>query len=304
MRDVTETSITQAVLDSFAATENPRLRQLMERLTAHLHDFIRDVEPTFDEWRAAIDFLTRTGQICDDRRQEFILLSDTLGVSMLVDAINHRMPDGATQTTVLGPFYVENPPVHPLGANISNGLTGKPLYIEGQVTSAGGEPLPGATLDVWQSDGDGFYDVQLDHIEEEALRARFRCDAEGRFHFWSVVPSHYPIPDDGPVGEMLAATGRHPNRPAHVHFMISHDRHETLITHVFAAGSPYLDDDTVFGVKSSLVADVEAHEPGTAPDGAVMQEAWSRLHYDFGLKQTNRGPDEAGSFRAAAEAGV
>ncbi|TGE01312.1 intradiol ring-cleavage dioxygenase [Methylobacterium nonmethylotrophicum] len=285
MRDFNEHTITQAVVDRFADTPDPRLKTIVTSLVRHLHDFVRDVDLTFEEWQAGIAFLTRTGHLCDQHRQEFILLSDTLGVSMLVDAINHRMPEGATETTVLGPFYVEAAPERPNGADIAGPLEGTPLLVTGSVASAGGRPLAGATVDVWHADEDGAYDVQqLDALGGLAGRAQFRTDAEGRFHFWTIVPAWYPIPDDGPVGDMLKATGRHPNRPAHVHFMIGAEGHETLITHVFAADSPWLDSDAVFGVKNSLIAEFAEHPAGTAPDGRKMDKPYRHLAYDFGLK--------------------
>ena len=287
MRDVDERTITQAVLRSFENTADPRLRQIMTSLTHRLHDFVREIEPTFDEWRACIDFLTRTGQICNDKRQEFILLSDTLGVSMLVDAINHRSPAGTTESTVLGPFFVEGAPKLPLGVDIANGLSGEPLYVEGRVLSASGDPIGGATVNVWQSDGDGYYDVQMPDFDAPALRAQFETDAQGRFRFWSVNPSFYPIPDDGPVGDMLTATSRHPNRPAHIHFVIAKTGFETLITHLFAAGSRYLDNDTVFGVKDSLIVEFAQEEPGFAPDGKALSQSWRSLTYNFGLQPTH-----------------
>jgi hydroxyquinol 1,2-dioxygenase len=286
MRDFDENNITAAVIDRFGDTPDARLKTIMTSLVRHLHDFARDVELTFDEWNAAIGFLTCTGQICDANRQEFILLSDTLGLSMLVDAINHRMPKEATQTTVLGPFYVQNPPEMPLGADLSDGIDGEPLFVHGQVFSAGGGPLAGAIVDTWHSDADGFYDVQKGEDPTLSLRGRFRTDRDGRFHFWSIVPRFYPIPDDGPVGQMLAATKRHPYRPAHVHFMIEAPKHQTLITHVFAAGDRYLDSDAVFGVKNSLIREFTKHDAGTAPDGRRLGRAWRELSYDFGLKQT------------------
>ncbi|MER2266143.1 intradiol ring-cleavage dioxygenase [Methylobacterium oxalidis] len=285
MSNFTEHTITKAVVERFDDTPDPRLRRILGSLVSHLHDFVRDVELTFDEWKFAIEYLTRTGQKCDQHRQEFILLSDTLGVSMLVDAINHRMPEGATETTVLGPFYVVEAPELPSGSDIAGGMTGTPLFVEGVVSSADGMPLSGALVDVWHTDDDGFYDVQqLDALGGLAGRARFRTDAEGRFQFWSIMPTFYPIPDDGPVGEMLKATRRHPYRPAHVHFMIRAEKFETLITHVFAADSPYLDSDAVFGVKSSLVADFAKEEGGTAPDGRSVAGPWRRLTYGFGVK--------------------
>lgn len=282
MRDFDEHNITEAVIERFAGTPDPRLKKIMTSLVQHLHDFVRDVELTYEEWTVAIDFVTRTGQICNDKRQEFILLSDTLGVSMLVDAINHRMPEGATQTTVLGPFYVNDPPEVALGDDVSAGLPGEPLFVEGRVTSASGRPIAGAVVDIWHSDSEGFYDVQTSR--ETALRARLRTSPDGRFHFWTIVPRYYPIPDDGPVGQMLAATKRHPFRPAHVHFMIDAPGHEKLITHVFRAGDVYLDSDAVFGVKNTLIREFTRQPPGVAPDGRRMERSWRKLSYDFGLK--------------------
>jgi hydroxyquinol 1,2-dioxygenase len=259
MRDFDESNITDAVIESLTQTKDARLKTVMTSLVCHLHDFVRDVEPSFEEWNRAIDFLTRTGQMCSDKRQEFILLSDTLGVSMLVDAINHRMPEGTTETTVLGPFFVASAPEEPLGSDIS----------------PDGTPLVGATVDVWQADDDGYYDVQRPELQSSLLRARFRTDADGRFFFRSIMPAFYPIPDDGPVGEMLKALGRHPNRPAHIHFMIAADGYETLITHIFNSESPYLDSDAVFGVKNSLIAAFEKN----ARSGSGRS-----LSYRFGLK--------------------
>src|SRR5215203_2117983 len=209
MRNFDEATITDAVLQRVRSAKDDRIRQVSEALVRHLHAFVREIEPTQAEWEAGIDFLTRTGQMCDDKRQEFILLSDTLGVSMLVDAINHRTPEGATETTVLGPFYVQHAPEHSLGADISGAMEGTPLLVTGTVSAAGGKPLAGAVVDVWHSDNDGYYDVQqLDAIGELAMRARFRTDENGRFWFWSIKPAAYPIPHDGPVGKMLEAQGR------------------------------------------------------------------------------------------------
>ena len=283
MRDFDESTITGAVLDQFADTPDPRLKTIMQSLVRHLHDFVREVEPTFEEWRFAIDFATRTGQMCDEKRQEFILLSDTLGVSMLVDAINHRKPAGATQTTVLGPFYLENAPGLPHGSDISHGLKGEPLFVEAAVSSIDGQPIANAAVDVWQADAEGFYDLQRPELSEPALRGLFRTDEKGRVRFWTIMPSYYPIPDDGPVGNMLNATSRHPNRPAHVHFMIDAPGYETLVTHLFSDESPYLDSDAVFGVKDSLVVHF-AHQPaGAAPDGRMMPTPYRSLRYDFRL---------------------
>lgn len=285
MRDANEYSITEAVLAQFDKTPDERLKALVSSLVRHLHAFVREVEPTFEEWQGAIDFLTRTGQLCDDRRQEFILLSDVLGVSMLVDAINHRQQAGATETTVLGPFHVKGAPQPAHGADIAEGIDGERLLVQGHVISAAdGLSLAGARVEVWGADADGFYDVQRPELAGHALRATFETDSEGRFHFWTVMPAFYPIPNDGPVGQLLAATGRHPFRPAHVHFMISAPGHERLVTHIFANDSPYLESDAVFGVKNSLVEPFESHDPGTAFDGRVMVAPWRGLSRDFGLK--------------------
>ncbi len=283
MRDFDEQNITAAVIDRFGNTPDPRLKKIMTSLIQHLHDFVRDVELTEDEWAQAIDFLTRTGKICTDRRQEFILLSDTLGVSMLVDAINHRFAQGITETTVLGPFYVPNAPEAALGDDISAHAKGEPLYVDGSVLSEDGRPVANAIVDVWHSDAEGFYDLQLPQIQESSLRARFHTDAQGRFRFWTIVPRYYPIPDDGPVGQMLQATARHPFRPAHVHFMIMADGHETLVTHLFVNGDQYLDSDAVFAVKNSLIRDFTREAPGIAPDGKNIDTPWRRLHSDFVL---------------------
>jgi len=285
MRNFNEDTITSAVLERISRTPEPRLRAISEALVRHLHAFVKEVEPTQHEWERAIDFLTEVGHMCNDKRQEFILLSDTLGVSMLVDAINHRNAKNATETTVLGPFYVKGPKEFPLGADVSGGVEGVPMFVTGSVASSAGEPLPGATVDVWHADGDGYYDVQYDDCPEGlAMRARFRTDDSGRFHFWTIKPAAYPIPHDGPVGRMLEAQKRHPYRPAHVHFMISAPGHRTLVTHVFAAGDEYLDSDVVFGVKDSLIREFSPRQPGIAPDGKEMQTEYCHLSYDFVLE--------------------
>lgn len=282
-RNFDERSITDAVRESMQPSGS-RIRQISDALVRHLHDFVREVEPTQQEWSQAIGFLTRTGHMCDQNRQEFILLSDALGVSMLVDAINHRLPGGATETTVLGPFYVQDPPELPRGANISAGLQGTPLLVTGAVHATNGGPIDAAAVDVWHSDGDGYYDVQqLDGSHALAMRARIRTDSEGRFHFWTIMPAAYPIPNDGPVGQMLAAQGRHPFRPAHVHFMITAPSYKELVTHVFVEGDQYLDSDVVFGVKDSLIRPFIERPPGIAADGSRIDEPYRHLHYDFVL---------------------
>lgn len=281
-RDFDEHTITEAVIARFADTPDDRLKTILTSLVRHAHDFVRDVELTEAEWLAAITFLTRTGHMSGDKRQEFILLSDTLGISMLVDAINHRQPEGATETTVLGPFYVSDPPEKPMGADISGGIDGTPLYVTGTVTAPDGTPLAGATVDVWQADDDGFYDVQKPG-DDPNLRARFTAGGAGQFAFSTIVPTFYPIPADGPVGEMLMASERHPYRPAHIHFMIAHQGYETLVTHLFIDGDPYLDSDAVFGVKQSLIVRL-SDKSGPTPNGRGAAGGWKSLDHRFGLK--------------------
>jgi len=283
MRNFNEETITEAVLARFADAPSPRIKLISEALVRHLHAFAREVRPSQTEWESGIDFLTRTGQMCSPTRQEFILLSDALGVSMLVDAINHPLPMGATETTVLGPFYVDDPPEFPLGANISGGKEGKALFVEGTVKATDGTPIAGAWVDTWHADAEGYYDVQLSDVPELDMRARLRTDDQGRFWYKSIVPAYYPIPADGPVGQMLAAQGRHPYRPAHVHFMIGAPHFETLITHVFLDGDPYLDSDVVFGVKDSLIRGLGEVGPGTTPEGHEVDETASLLTYHFVL---------------------
>lgn len=269
--------LTNQAVASFEGAENPRLRQVMQSLVRHLHAFAIDVQLSMDEWETAIGFLTATGQMCDDKRQEFILLSDTLGLSMLVDAINHRSVAGATETTVLGPFYV--PPLQelPPDSDIAGDAEGTRLYVTSRVETPDGQPIADAWVDVWQADDDGYYDVQKPG-QEENLRARFRTDADGKFSFWSIIPTSYPIPTDGPVGKMLASVGRHPYRPAHIHFMIGKAGYDTLVTHLFIEGDPYLASDAVFGVKEQLIVSLTDGEPA---DGHGQ---YQRLEHSFGLR--------------------
>lgn len=284
MRNFDEKSITDAVVDRFSDTPDPRIKQVCTSLVKHLHDFVRDVRPSEEEWAYAIDFLTRTGKICDGNRQEFILLSDTLGVSMLVDAVNNPTKGAVTPSTVLGPFYVQNPPKFPLGANIAGEMRGMPAYVSGSVRSEDGSPLGNAVIDVWHSDDDGFYDVQqMEKLGGAAGRGRFHADSEGKFWFWSIKPTCYPVPTDGPVGEMLNAQGRHPWRPAHLHFMIEAPGHRRLVTHIFDRADKYLDSDAVFGVKDELVRDYVEHPAGVAPDGSRREHPFATIAYDFVL---------------------
>lgn len=282
MSDFTEQNLTDAVLARLDGASNPRFKQIMSSLIRHTHDFARDVELTEAEWFEAIKFLTTTGQKCDDKRQEFILLSDTLGMSMLVDAINHRKPGGATESTVFGPFYINGSPSLPKWANISEGVTGEPTYMSGAVKTVDGKPIAGAQLDLWQTDGEGFYDVQLPNLKGMQARGKVTTDVEGRYGFRTVKPVSYPIPTDGPVGKMLNGMGRHPYRPAHIHAIVSAPGFEPVTTHVFVKGDSYLQSDAVFGVKNSLVTEFVQRE-GTAPDGTKLNAPFWEAQYDFVL---------------------
>ncbi|WP_404862671.1 intradiol ring-cleavage dioxygenase [Georhizobium sp. MAB10] len=259
----TEARSVEVVNTRMAADIDPRLATVMTSLVKHLHAFAKDVELSQGEWAAAIDFLTRTGQMCDGNRQEFILLSDVLGVSMLVDAINHRRPSGATENTVLGPFHVPDAPRHDMGANICLDGKGETCLFEGRVVDLDGNPIEGATIDVWSDNAEGYYDVQQPDIQPKwNNRGIFVTGAEGTYSFRGIRPVSYPIPDDGPVGQMLKALGRHPNRPAHMHFIVSAPGYETIVTHTFVDGDEWLTSDAVFGVKASLIAAIENGVPG------------------------------------------
>jgi hydroxyquinol 1,2-dioxygenase len=285
VRNISEETITQAVVESIARCPDDRLRAVLTSLVQHLHGFARETRLTEAEWLAGIEFLTTVGHITDDKRQEFILLSDTLGLSMLVTAQNNARPAGCTEATVFGPFFVQGAPEYANGADISNGAKGAPCFVSGQISTLENEPLAGVSIDVWQSDEDGFYDVQTSG-EEHRARGRLRSEKDGRFHFRSILAEAYPIPHDGPVGRMLAALGRHPWRPAHLHFMLQAPGYETLVTHVFRDGDRYLDSDAVFGVRSSLIADWVRHEPGLAPDGTRPELPFYTLEYDFVLNRS------------------
>lgn len=268
---------------SFDAADE-RTRQVLRSLVRHLHAFVKDVELTEAEWATAIDFLTRTGQLCDDVRQEFVLLSDVLGISMLVETINHRATGGATESTVLGPFHVVASPPRDLGAQLSLDGRGEPCLVTGRVT-AGGRPAPGASVDVWHASADGFYDVQQPGVQPERnLRGLFTCDEDGRFWFRTIVPSHYPIPDDGPVGELLGITNRHPYRPAHIHFLVQADGYRAVTTHLFVDGSPYLDSDAVFGVKPSLVRAFEQVDDLARAAEIGLPNPYRAVHFEIALE--------------------
>jgi hydroxyquinol 1,2-dioxygenase len=282
MIDIDENTITAAVNARIGPNADPRLAQVMESLTRHLHSFVREVGLTEEEWKAGIDFLMATGQMCSDKRQEFILLSDVLGVSMLGVAMNNRKPKEATEATVFGPFHVEGSDWFEYGADISGGASGVPCVVSGQVRAIDGTPLAGAVLDIWHADDAGFYDVQLEH-DELRCRGRMRTDASGHFKFRTVKPVAYPIPSDGPVGHMLEALGRHPWRPAHIHFMVQADGYETLVTHCFDKGDIYLESDTVFGVRASLISEFVLHTEGAESPEAVPGLPFYTLDFDLVL---------------------
>lgn len=263
MRNLNQDTITQAVIARFASTPDPRLKEILTSLVQHLHAFAREVKLTEDEWFRGVDFLTRVGHITDERRQEFILLSDTLGLSMLTVAMNNDKPAGCTEATVFGPFYVDSAPQVPLGGDVAAGASGRPCIVRGRVRGLGGEAIAGAQIHVWQADAEGKYDVQREGLDHHQARGVLHADGQGAYHFRSILAEAYPIPDDGPVGDMLKATARHPWRPAHLHFMIKAPGYETLITHVFRNGDQYLDSDAVFGVRQSLIADWVEQADGT-----------------------------------------
>lgn len=285
--------LAQAVIDRMVDAPNPRFKEVMTALVKHAHAFVQEVQLTPEEWMAGIEFLTKVGQMCDEKRQEFILLSDTLGISMLVVAIDqargaakHQPQPGEaapTEATVLGPFYWEGAPELPANADIAEGAAGEPAWYHGRVTDTAGKPVANAALDVWSGDAEGFYDLQKGADAPMQLRARFRTDADGRYSFWSIKPTYYPVPDDGPVGKMLRGMGRHPNRPGHMHTMLQAEGHERLITHLFDSESPYIDSDAVFGVRDSLIVKFGKHAPGTAPDGRRLDKTWYDCEYDFRL---------------------
>jgi len=289
MKPLDSFTITEAVLESMDRSPDARLRSVMASLVRHLHDFAREVKLTEDEWWRGIRFLTDAGHITDDKRQELILLSDVLGLSTLVMAQNNTKPAGCTEATVFGPFFVEGAPMVEHGADIANGAKGAPCFVQGQVTGLDGEPVAHALVDVWQADEEGFYDVQKPDpsLSEHRARAQLRTDADGRYHFRSIVAHEYPIPHDGPVGALLDSLGRHPWRPAHLHFMIQAQGYERLITHVFRRGGRYLDSDAVFGVRPSLIADWVRHES----DDPARPPVHYTLDYDFVLNRSTPSAD-------------
>lgn len=284
MREFDEKSITEAVIGRLSQSDDPRFKRVMTSLITHLHDFAREVKLTESEWLAAISFLTNVGQTCTSKRQEFILLSDTLGMSVLVITLNHPADQGNVESTVLGPFYWEGAPDLPRGSNLAEGVKGEPAFYSGRVLSVGGTPIENAVLDIWSGDGEGNYDMQIPGQTGMKARGRIRTDAEGRYWFRSIRPTFYPVPTDGPVGSMLRKMGRHPYRPGHIHMIVSAPGHSPVTTHLFVAGSEYLDSDAVFGMKESLVAQFNRHPPGAGPDGKPVDTPFYTVSYDFRLR--------------------
>ncbi|MBC5785258.1 hydroxyquinol 1,2-dioxygenase [Ramlibacter sp. USB13] len=284
----------QAVIDRMGECKDARFKQVMTSLVKHAHAFMREVDLTPDEWMAGIQFLTETGKKCDEKRQEFILLSDTLGISMLIvalaqargaKALAEQPGERPTEATVQGPFFWPGAPQKELGDDIGAGL-GEPTLYHGRVTDTSGRPIAGCVVDVWSGDEGGLYDMQKG--DEMSLRAQFRTDKDGNYRFWSIKPTYYPVPGDGPVGRMLDKMGRHLNRPGHMHMMLDAPGHEKLVTHIFVKDSPYLDSDAVFGVRNSLIVEFPKHAPGKAPDGRSMDKPFYTAKYDFRLVPSMR----------------
>ena len=284
MQLVTEENITDLAAERWATAGDPRLAELMTALVRHLHDFALEVRLTEGEWMTAIQWLTRTGQISDEKRGEFILASDVLGLSMLVVQMNHRLDEKATPATVLGPFHIEGSPEFGFGGDMSDGLPGIPLYLHGTVRDLAGDPVAGAVLDVWQADTDGAYEAQVPDIDEARLRAKYTTREDGSYCLRTIAPTGYTIPMDGPVGDLISRTAISHFRPAHIHFLINVPGYEPLITHLFREGAEYLDSDVVFGTKQELVVPFEPREAGATPDGGSIDRPWLEARYDFVLQ--------------------
>jgi hydroxyquinol 1,2-dioxygenase len=280
---VTESNLTDLAVERWKNIPDPRLRQIMASLIKHLHGFVREVELTEAEWGTAIDWLTRTAKMCTDKRQEFILASDVLGVSMLVDSINHRLATGATPTTVTGPFHVHDSPELATGANMADGAPGILCFVSGFVRGLDGKPIKGAVLDVWQTDGDGLYEAQRD-TDGPWLRAIYRSGADGSYVIRTVAPIGYTIPMDGTVGELMGRTKISHMRPAHIHFLVEAPGYHRIITHIFQAGDRYIDTDVVFGVKEPLIVNFEKKPSGRTPSGETSEAPFYDVKYDFTLQ--------------------
>ena len=281
---VTESNLTDVARERWSNIPDPRLREVMTALVAHVHAFVREIEPTQAEWATAIDWLTRTGKMCTDKRQEFILFSDVLGVSMLMDAINNRLADGATPTTVEGPFHVPASPEFADGANMAQNAPGVPCFVTGTVRDLDGKPVAGASLDVWQTDGEGLYEAQRD-VEGPWLRGVFRTRADGSFAIRTVVPISYTIPMDGTVGELVKRTNISHFRPAHIHFVVEAPGYHRIVTHLFQRGDRYIETDVVYGVKERLIVDFHKKPAGKAPSGETLATPFCEVHYDFVLQK-------------------
>ncbi len=287
MQLVTEDNITDLAVERWATAGDPRLAELMTALVRHLHDFAREVRLTEAEWMAAMQWLARTGQISNEKREEFILASDVLGLSMLVVQMNHRLDPAATPATVLGPFHIKGSPEFGYGGDMSDGVPGTPLYLSGVVRDLDGAPVAGAVLDVWQADTEGAYESQIPDIDEARLRAKYTTREDGSYCLRTIAPKGYTIPMDGPVGDLIARTQISHFRPAHIHFLINVPGYEPLITHLFQEGAEYLDSDVVFGTKQELVVPFELREPGETPDGGRSTEPWVEARYDFVLQRSS-----------------
>jgi hydroxyquinol 1,2-dioxygenase len=283
MAYVTEQNLTDVVLERWKAVPDPRLREVMQSFIRHLHAFVRDIEPTEAEWTTAIDFLTRIGQNCTEKRQEFILFSDVMGVSMLVDAINHRLEGGATPTTVEGPFHVPNAPAFADGADMASGCPGVPCFVTGTVKGLDGRPVAAARLDLWQTDGEGLYEAQRD-VSEPWMRGVFHTKPDGSYTIRTVAPIGYSIPKDGPVSDLVKRTDVSEMRPAHIHFCIEAPGYRRVVTHLFNRACPHLETDAVYGVKAPLIVDFVDNPPGTAPNGDQMGTRFYTIRYDFVLQ--------------------
>jgi hydroxyquinol 1,2-dioxygenase len=282
---VTESNLTDVARERWSNIPDPRLRQIMTALVKHVHAFVHEIEPTQAEWATAIDWLTRTGKMCTDKRQEFILFSDVLGVSMLIDAMNNRLADGATPTTVEGPFHVPASPEFTDGANMAENAPGTACFVTGTVRDLDGKPIAGAALDVWQTDGEGLYEAQRD-VEGPWLRGVFRTRADGSFVIRTVVPISYTIPMDGTVGELVKRTNISHYRPAHIHFVVEAPGYHRIVTHLFQRGDRYIDNDVVYGVKEPLIVDFKKVPGGKAPNGETLESPFYRVNYDFVLQKT------------------
>jgi hydroxyquinol 1,2-dioxygenase len=284
MQYATEENLTDLALERWEACHSPRLREIMQSLVKHLHSFVHEVDLKEDEWLTAMNWLAKTGQLSSEKRHEFILLSDVLGISMLVDAINHRFPTGATPSTVMGPFHIDGSPELPMGTDLAAGIAGEPCYVVGTIRDLDGKPIAGAKLDVWQADADGMYESQLG-LEEPFLRAIFRTGSDGKYLLRTIAPPGYSIPMDGTVGDLMRATDISHYRPAHIHFFITAPGYQPLITHLFKKDARYIDSDVVFGVKEELISEFKKHPAGKTPTGEVSSKPFYVVEYDFTLSE-------------------